>query len=103
MVWAPKNGAKEKHVERALGLASDPRATQYWDGVRSVAGPYDEMLDLNGPCGGIFALYAPGTVWGEDGPPRPAYFEDAHAEEYGRAGPQFDAKRLARHTRELMR
>ncbi len=102
VVWAPKNGAKEKHVERALGLASDPRATQYWDRVASVAGPLDRMLDLNGPCAGIFALYPPGTVWTEDGPPRPVYFEDAHAREYGRAGPQFDADRLAEHTRRMM-
>ena len=31
VIWAPKNGGREKHVDRVLDLVTDARATQYWD------------------------------------------------------------------------
>ena len=99
VVWAPRNGAKEKHVPRVTSLVDDNRTTQYWDGAESIADPYDEMLNLTGPCAGIFMIFGREARWGESGPPRPDYFEDAHADEYDREGPQFDDRRFAARAR----
>ena len=98
VVWVPRNGAREPHVPRVTHLVTDPRASQYWDEYEAVVDPYDAMLDLTGPCAGIFMLYGPAARW-DDGPPEPAYYEDAHAREYDRAGPQFDARRFAARVR----
>lgn len=95
VVWVPRNGAREKHVERVVGLVADPRATQYWDARGAVIDPYDRMLELTGPCAGIFAVFGPDATWDGDGPPRPDYVEDAHAKQFDRPWPQFDAKRFA--------
>lgn len=102
VVWVPRNGARERHVERVTGLVTDDRATQYWDGEGVVIGPYDAMLELTGPCAGIFAVFGPNATWGEDGPPVPDYFEDAHAKQYDRKGPQWDAERFAEHVRAVL-
>lgn len=91
----PRNRALRRHVARVIRLVSDRRATQYWDEYEAVVDPYDDMLDLTGPCAGIFMLFDAEVVWGDDGPPEPTYYEDAHAREYDRAGPQFNAKRFA--------
>jgi len=32
VVWAPKNGGREKHVNRVLDLVTDARARRYWEG-----------------------------------------------------------------------
>ena len=37
----------------------------------------------------------PEVMWTDAGPPPPDYFEDAHAREYNRSGPQFNARRFA--------
>ena len=77
------------------GIVTDHRATQYWDGRDAVMPYFDAMLDLTGPCAGIFAVYGPEVMWTDAGPPPPDYFEDAHAREYNRSGPQFNARRFA--------
>lgn len=102
LVWAPRNGAREKDVERVTGLVEDPRATQYWDGHGAVADPVDAMLELTGPCAGIAMLYGAEAVW--DGPalPSPAYWEDAHDFEFHRAAEQFDAERFAGRIRAML-
>ena len=73
---------------------TDSRATQYWDEFGAVIDPFDEMLSLTGPCAGIFMIYGPEVLWGER-PPPPDYWEDAHAREFDRPAPQFDARRFA--------
>ena len=98
----PRNRAQEHHVARVTGLVTDERATQYWDGPGAVIGPYDRMLRLTGPCAGIFAVFGPEARWGTDGPPAPAYFEDAHAEQYDREGPQWNAERFAGRVRAML-
>lgn len=95
VVWVPRNGARAKHVERVTGLVTDPRATQYWDEHGAVIDPFDEMLSLTGPCAGIFAIYDPDATWDGSVPPTPDYYEDAHAREYNRPGPQFNVGRFA--------
>lgn len=95
VVWAPKNGARERDVERVTGLVTDRRATQYWDNLGVVARAYDEMFTLAGPCAGIFMLYGPEAWWEGAEPPEPAYLEDAHAREFDRPHSQLDAERLA--------
>ena len=102
VVWVPKNGAREKHVERVTRLVTDPRATQYWDGYQAIMEPYTEMFDLTGPCAGVFMLFGPEARWGSDGPPRPDYAEDAHAREFDRELPQWNAKRFAGKAREML-
>ncbi len=61
--------------------------------------PYHERYSLTGPCAGIFMVFGPEVLWGDDGPPVPDYAEDAHAEQYDRVLPQFDAKRFAQWVR----
>ncbi len=95
VVWAPRNGARQSHVDRVTDLVTDTRATHYWDEYGAVADPYDEMLDLTGPCAGIFAIYGTDVQWGDGSVPTPEYTEDAHADEFDRAGPQFDGERFA--------
>lgn len=102
MVWVPKNGARERHVEGATGLVTDPRATQYWDEYQAVMEPYREMYDLTGPCAGIFMLFGPDVRWDADGPPRPDYAEDAHARQFKRQLPQWDAERFASRARDML-
>ena len=103
VVWAPKNGAREEHVDRVTKLVTDERAVQYWDEYGAVAGPLDAMLSLTGPCAGIFMLYDRAASWESDAPPEPLYWEDAHAVELGRDGaPQFDAKGFAEKVRQLL-
>ena len=104
VIWAPKNGGREKHVDRVLDLVTDARATQYWDGSGSAVGAYDAMFGIEGrPCAGVFMLYHADAVWDGASPPMPEYFEDAHAREFARtAGPQFDGNRLAKRARQLL-
>ncbi len=102
VVWAPKNGARERDVERVTGLVSDRRATQYWDDGGVVSRAYDEMFMLAGPCAGIFMLYGPDARWDGVAPPQPAYHEDAHAHEFNRPYRQLDAGRLADSVRSLL-
>ncbi len=104
VVWAPKNGGRERHVDRVLHLVTDARATQYWDGSGAAVDAYDAMFGIEGrPCAGVFMLYPADAVWDGNSPPAPAYFEDAHAREFARtAGPQFDGSRLAKQARQLL-
>ncbi len=104
VVWVPKNGGREEHVNRVLDLVTDARATQYWDGNGAAVDAYDAMFGIEGrPCAGVFMLYRPDAVWKGDSPPMPEYFEDAHAREFSRtAGPQFDGSRLAKRARQLL-
>ena len=104
VIWAPKNGGREKHVDRVLDLVTDTRATQYWDGNAAAVDAYDAMFRIEGrPCAGVFMLYGANTVWDGNSPPVPEYFEDAHAREFTRtAGPQFDGSRLATQARQML-
>lgn len=97
----PRNGARENHVERVTGLVTDSRATQYWDTDGAVIEPYDEMLELTGPCAGVFMVFGRDATW-EDGPPEPEYLEDAHAKQYKRPHPQWDAERFTARVREML-
>ncbi|MEE9472396.1 MAG: hypothetical protein V3V82_00245 [Acidimicrobiia bacterium] len=83
-------------------LVTDNRAVQYWDAEGAVIGPYTEMLELTGPCAGIFMIFEPGVMWEDARPPRPDYVEDAHAKQYDRPWPQFDAKRFSDRVREML-
>ena len=98
----PRNGAREKYVGRVTDLVTDSRATHYWDTSGAVIDPYDEMLKLTGPCAGIFMVFGPDAKWGDDGPPRADYVEDAHAREFDRPWPHFDARRFAGVVREML-
>ncbi len=104
VIWAPKNGGREKHVNRVLDLVTDARATQYWDGEGSAVNAYDAMFGIEGrPCAGVFMLYRADSVWDGNSPPTPEYFVDAHAREFSRtAGPQFDGSRLAKRARQML-
>jgi hypothetical protein len=102
VVWAPKNGGREQDVGRVTRLVTDSRAAQYWDAHRVVTAGYDSMLALTGPCAGIFALYGPTARWNGSAPPRPDYLEDAHAREFRRPHPQFDADRIAAKARQVL-
>ncbi len=105
VIWAPKNGGREKHVNRVLDLVTDARARQYWDGDGSAVEAYDAMFGIEGrPCAGVFMLYAADVVWDDQSPPMPDYFVDAHAREFSRtAGSQYDGGQLAERTREMLR
>lgn len=81
-------------MDRVTHLVTDTRATQYWDAASAVADAYTEQLSLTGPCAGIFMIYEPGQTWDGDEPPRAVYLEDAHAREYRRPYPQWDATRF---------
>ncbi len=104
VLWAPKNGGREKHVNRVLDLVTDARATQYWDGSGFAVDAYDTMFEIEGrPCAGVFMLYGADAVWKGKSPPMPEYFEDAHAREFSQtAGPQFDGSRLAEQARQML-
>ena len=104
VVWAPRNGARERNVDKVLDLVTDTRAYQYWDETGTVASQFDDMFEIAGrPCAGVFMLYEPDAVWEGVDIPVPAYFEDAHAREFKqKAGLQFDAERLAERARELL-
>ncbi len=104
VVWAPRNGARERNVDKVLDLVTDARAYQYWDETGTVASQFDDMFEIAGrPCAGVFMLYQPDAVWEGEDIPMPAYFEDAHAREFKqKAGLQFDAERLAERARELL-
>jgi hypothetical protein len=95
VVWVPKNGALEEHVPKVTKVVTDPRATHFWDGHQAVMQPYHERYSLTGPCAGIFMIFGPEVVWGNDGPPVPDYAEDAHAEQFDRVLPQFDEERFS--------
>ena len=104
VIWAPKNGGREKHVDRVLDLVTDERSSQYWDGKGAAVDAYDAMFGIEGrPCAGVFMLYRADAVWDGNSPPMPEYFEDAHAREFSRtAGPQFDGSRLAKRARQML-
>jgi len=104
VIWAPKNGGRENHVNRVLNLVTDARATQYWDGDGSAVDAYDAMFGIEGrPCAGVFMLYPADVVWDDKSPPMPDYFVDAHAREFSRtAGQQYDGGQLAERAREML-
>ncbi len=89
-------------MDRVLELVTDERAIQYWDTEAAVIGPYTEMLDLTGPCAGVFLVFGPEAKWEESGPPGPDHVEDAHADQYDRPWPQFDVDRLAEKIGEML-
>ena len=101
-MWVPRNRARERDVERALGLVTDARATQYWDEHKAVLEPYHEMFRLTGPCAGVFMLFDRDARW-EDTAPIPSYAEDAHARELDRDLPQWNAERFAKRVEELVK
>jgi hypothetical protein len=95
VVWVPRNGAKEQHLDRVTHLVTDERAPQYWDATGAVIGPYTRMLELTGPCAGVFLLFGPEATWGDQGPPRPDHIEDISAVRFrapGREGAGRDGK-----------
>ena len=102
VVWVPKNGARERHVDRVTGVVTDERAQQYWDAHQAVMEPYHQRYSLTGPCTGLFMVFGHEAEWVDDGPPAPAYVEDAHAKQYKRQHPQFDGKRFANHVIEML-
>lgn len=102
VVWAPKNGGREQDVGRVAQIVTDPRAAQYWDGHRALTDAYDRMFALSGPCAGIFMLYGRQARWEGAAPPRPDYLEDAHAREFNRPYPQYDAQRFADTARAML-
>ena len=102
VMWAPRNGARESHVDRVTRLVTDDRAAHYWDKHDVVGAPIDAEMELVGPCAGIFMLYGPEASWDGIEAPSPSYIEDAHADEFDRAGPQFDAKRFTSVTQEAL-
>lgn len=103
VIWAPKNGGHEEHVDRVIDLVTDARAKQYWDEYAAVAGPYDRMFDLAGPCAGVFALYGPDAKWDGETPPEPLLWQDAHADQRGREdNPKFDPDAMAKQIRALL-
>ena len=102
VVWAPKNGGRKQDVGRVTEIVTDPRAAQYWDGHRILTDAYDRMLGLSGPCAGIFMLYGRQARWVGTAPPRADYLEDAHAQEFNRPYPQYDAQRFAGKVREML-
>ncbi len=104
VIWAPKNGGRESHVDRVLNLVTDTRASQYWDGEGSAVAAYDAMFGIEGrPCAGVFMLYPADAVWEDQSPPMPDYFVDAHAREFSRtAGQQYDGEQLAERTRDML-
>ena len=102
VVWVPKNGAREEHVDRVLSLVTDPRASQYWDEYAAITQPYVEMFTLTGPCAGIFMIFDRDDIWEGENPPEPGYWEDAHARELKRDGVQFDAEQFADKVRSMI-
>ncbi len=48
-------------------------------------------------------VFGPDAEWTDAGPPEPVYAEDAHAIQYERQLPQFDAERFAARVIELLR
>jgi hypothetical protein len=104
VVRGPKNGAQANHVDRVTNLVDDSRATQYWDEHAAVAGPYDKLFDLAGPCAGVFALYGPDAKWDTANPPEPLVWQDAHADQRGREdNPPLDAEAMADRVRALLK
>jgi hypothetical protein len=47
-------------------------------------------------------LFGPDAMWDEADPPAPDYAEDAHARQFNRDLPQFDAKRFAERAAEML-
>ena len=103
VVWVPKNGARERHVDRVIKLVSDDRATHYWDEHGYVVSALDEQLGLTGrACAGGFLVYGPDVKWTDDAPPDPAYWSDVHSREFRQHGPHFDPEVLERELRALL-
>lgn len=88
---------------RVTGIVTDSRAQQYWDERQAVVQHFDERYALTGPCAGIFMVFGPDAEWTEAGPPEPVYAEDAHAIQYERQLPQFDAERFAGRVMDMLR
>ncbi len=89
-------------MKRVTGIVTDERARQYWDGHEDVVTHFDERYALTGPCAGIFMVFGPDAQWDGDALPEAAYAEDAHATQYDRQLPQFDARRFARRVMEML-
>ncbi len=103
VVWVPRNGARERHVDPVLKLVTDDRATHYWDEHGYVVGALDGRLGLTGrACAGAFLIYGPDARWTDDSPPDPAYWSDAHSREFEQHGPDFHPEVLERELRALL-
>ncbi len=46
VIWAPKNGGREEHVDRVLDFVTDSRSTHYWDGDGAAVDDYDFMFGI---------------------------------------------------------
>ncbi len=56
-------------------LASDPRASQYWDPRSEIGRLFVRALDLpmTTPAWDVYLLYGPGDLW-KSAPPQPAFW-----------------------------
>ncbi len=72
VVWLPTHGARERHVERGVGLVPDARATHYWDPHGSFMSIFEEPLASgSGDAEGVVMLYDREAAWHRGGPPTP--------------------------------
>lgn len=76
VVWSNQLGADESHLPGAMRLMGDERARHYWDRhayVGTAFAPYIENLPP--PAWDVWMLFAPGTIWEEERPPEPDWWE----------------------------
>ncbi|MDQ6769593.1 MAG: hypothetical protein M3Z54_06360 [Gemmatimonadota bacterium] len=99
VVWSPQLGAKEKHVGSATALLPDARARHYWDGEELVGKAYQNMLGLPAPAWDTWMLFDRNTVWRDDKPPAPAWWE--HQLGAGPPERHLDPARFASHAEAL--
>lgn len=77
MVWEPilKDDSRESAYRDMLAF-DDPRMMHLWDGVGTEAMVWSKKLGL--PTGqlawNVFIVLPRGALWGEEGPPDPAYW-----------------------------
>ncbi len=74
VAWVPMLGGEERHVAEATRLATDSRASHYWDGANTLGEAFRSVLGLSGPAWDVYLLFGPDQKWDADAPPKPVFW-----------------------------
>src|SRR4028118_1700461 len=77
LVWGPMEPEDTEADARKVTVnLPDPRAVHFWTDDNVLAEAWAKTLGVvdDEAAYDTYMIFPPGTVWDEDGPPRPAYF-----------------------------
>lgn len=102
VAWVPILATDSKAPgSDTIALASDKRATHYWDAKGRLPVLFQKTLGLRSECPAwdVYLIYPPGVTW-ENEPPKPVYWQ--HQLGGVTAAPRLEGKTFATELRKVL-